>query len=178
MIRKIVEKDYEELKKLVYQVHELHYSNRPDIYVDGNPLPLEYFNAILNDDNAFNYVYVEDNKICGLLMATKKSNRAIPISKQRTTYFIEDIVVDNNYRRKGIGKKLYYFLKEQASKENIDAIELNVWAFNESAIKFYESLGMSVKNMKLEQVLNKNYVENVIVKDSKINITYKVGEDK
>ena len=111
-------------------------------------------------------------------MVTKKSNRTIPISKQRTTYFIEDIVVDKNYRRKGIGKKLYYFLKEQASKENIDAIELNVWAFNESAIKFYESLGMSVKNMKLEQVLNKNYVENVIVKDSKINITYKVGEDK
>lgn len=32
--------------------------------------------------------------------------------------------------------------------------------------------------MKLEQVLNKNYVENVSVKDSKINITYKVGEDK
>lgn len=178
MIRKIVEKDYEELKKLVYQVHELHYSNRPDIYIDGNPLPLEYFNEILNDATAFNYVYVEDNKICGLLMATKKSNRAIPISKQRTTYFIEDIVVDKNSRRKGIGKKLYYFLKEQASKENIDAIELNVWAFNESAIKFYESLGTSVKNMKLEQVLNKNYVENIDVKDSKINITYKVGEDK
>lgn len=40
MIRKIVEEDYEELRKLVYQVHELHYSNRPDIYIDGNPLPL------------------------------------------------------------------------------------------------------------------------------------------
>lgn len=72
MIRKIVEKDYEELKKLVYQGHELHCSNRPDIYNDGNPLPLEYFNELLNDTNAFNYVYVEDDKIYGLLMATKK----------------------------------------------------------------------------------------------------------
>lgn len=178
MIRKVVEKDYEDLKKLVYQVHELHYSNRPDIYVDGNPLPLEYFTEVLNNATAFNYVYVEDNKICGLLMATKKNNRAIPISKQRTTYFIEDIVVDKNSRRKGIGKKLYYFLKEQASKENIDAIELNVWSFNESAIKFYESLGMTVKNMKLEQILNKKYVENVSIKDDKINVTYKVGENK
>lgn len=111
-------------------------------------------------------------------MATKKSNRAIPISKQRTTYFIEDIVVDKNSRRKGIGKKLYYFLKEQAKKENINAIELNVWAFDESAIKFYETLGMSAKNMKLEQILNKKYSENVGVKDNKINVTYKVGEDK
>lgn len=178
MIRKVTKNDYEELKKLVYQVHELHHKNRPDIYVDGNPLPLEYFNEILNDDNAFNYVYVENNKIYGLLMATKKSNRSIPISKPRMTYFIEDIVVDKNFRRKGIGKKLYYFLKEQAIKENIDAIELNVWAFNESAIRFYESLGMSIKNMKLEQILNKKYSENVGIKNNKINVTYKVGEDK
>lgn len=108
------------------QVHQLHYSNRPDIYVYGDPLPLEYFNEILNDDTAFNYVYVEDNKIYGLLMALKKSNRSIPILEQRTTYFINDIVVDKKFRRKGIAKKLYYFLKEWANKENIDAIELNV----------------------------------------------------
>ena len=40
MIRKIIEEDYEEIRKLVYQVHEFHYSNRPDIYIDGNPLSL------------------------------------------------------------------------------------------------------------------------------------------
>ena len=171
MIRKIVEEDYEELRKLVYQVHELHYSNRPDIYIDGNPLPLEYFNGILNDTTAFYYVYVEDNKILGLLMATKKNNRAILISKKRTIYFIEDIVVDKNSRRKGIGKKLYYFLKEQASKEKIDAIELNVWAFNESAIKFYESLGMLVKNMKFEQLINNDKIES---KNIDLKVTSKV----
>ena len=128
MIRKIVEKDYEELKKLVYQVHELHYSNRPDIYIDGNPLPLEYFNEILNDATAFNYVYVEDNKICGLLMATKKSNRAIPISKQRTTYFIEDIVVDKNSRRKGIGKYITIKGAEENNLKNID-VKIPLGAF-------------------------------------------------
>lgn len=104
-------------------------------------------------------------------MATKKNNRAIPISKKRTIYFIEDIVVDKNSRRKGIGKKLYYFLKEQASKEKIDAIELNVWAFNESAIKFYESLGMSVKNMKFEQLINNDKIES---KNIDLKVTSKV----
>ncbi len=173
MIRKIVKKDYEELKKLVYQVHELHYSSRLDIYVDGNPFPLEYFTRILNDTTAFNYVYVENNKICGLIIATKKNNHTIPILKQRTTYFIEDIVVDKNCRRKGIGKELYYFLKKQAVKENIDAIELNVWAFNEPAIKFYESLGMSVKNMKFEQLLNNKCIE---TKNIDMKITKKIDE--
>ncbi len=49
MIRKIKSDDYKEVKKLVYQIHDLHYKNRPDIYVDADPFPLDYFKEILND---------------------------------------------------------------------------------------------------------------------------------
>ena len=104
-------------------------------------------------------------------MATKNNNISIPIAKERTTYFIEVIVVDSNYRRKGIGKMLYNNLLDKAKKENVDSIELNVWAFNNAAIHFYESLGMSVKNMKLERILTNNAVE---LKKSTLNITNKV----
>lgn len=161
------------IKKLVYQVHTLHYTKRPDIYVDGNPLPFEYFTKMLNDPESFNYVYEQNNEICGLLMATKKISRSIPITKQRITYFIEDIVVDEFSRRKGIAKKLYNFLIDKAISENVDAIELNVWSFNESAIRFYESLGMSVKNMKLEQLLKNKNME---AKKIDLTITNKVNE--
>lgn len=160
MIRKIQKQDYEQLKKLVYQVHELHYKNRPDIYIDGNPFPFAYFQEILNDETYCKYAYEENNKICGLIIAKKISSQSIPIFKPRTIYFIEDIVVDKECRKKGIGKKLYYFLKDEAIKEGAEAIELNVWAFNEDAIKFYESLGMSVKNMKFEQLLNSSLENN------------------
>jgi ribosomal protein S18 acetylase RimI-like enzyme len=172
MIRLLELKDYEKAKKLVYQVHSLHYNNRPDIYLEGNPLPMEYFEGSIDDVNSLNCVYEEDGDIIGLLMATKKINNSIPIAKKRTTYFIEDIVVDNNYRRKGIGKKLYIYLQDKARKENIDAIELNVLAFNDSAINFYESLGMSVKNMKLEKILTDDNIE---LKEQKMIITNKVG---
>lgn len=159
IIRHIEKKDYDSIKRLFYQVHNLHLLNRPDIYVNNDPLPLDYFNEILNNENALNYVYEENNNIYGLLMAMKVKNRQIPISKSRSSYFIDTIVVDEEYRGKGIGKTLYNFLKEHAIKNNIDAIDLNVWAFNEKAIKFYESLGMTVKNMKLEQILNTNNIE-------------------
>lgn len=106
-------------------------------------------------------------------MATKQSSRSILIAKQRITYFIEDIVVDEFSRRKGIGKKLYNFLVEKAISENVDAIELKVWSFNESAIRFYESLGMSVKNMKLEQLLKNKNIE---AKKIDLTITNKVNE--
>lgn len=168
MIRELIKEDYENIKKLVYQVHKLHLEHRPDIYIDGNPLPIEYFNNIISDENSFCYVYEENNKIVGLLLALKKTNRAIPIAKQRNTYFIDDIVVDENNRRKGIGKSLYNFLLNKAMEEKIDAIELNVWAFNESAIRFYESIGMSVKNMKLEKIISNS---NIKTKNIKINVT-------
>ena len=47
-------------------------------------------------------------------------------------------------------KELYEYLKNEVKSKNIDAIELNVWGFNENAIRFYESLGMNIKNIKYE----------------------------
>lgn len=145
MIRKIEKRDYEKIIKLVYQVHELHYKNRPDIYNDETPLSKEDFESIINDENALNFLYEEDENVLGILMATKKRSNSISIIKERNIYFIEDIVVDNKHRRKGVGKALYEYLVNIAKNNNIDSIELNVWSFNSNAIKFYESLGMSVK---------------------------------
>ena len=61
MIRKMKLEDYEEVQKLFYEVHNLHLKNRPDIYIDGNPLPLKYFEELLNDKENLNYVYILDN---------------------------------------------------------------------------------------------------------------------
>lgn len=86
-------------------------------------------------------------------MGEKQDSKSIPIFKFRSIYYIDDIVVDKDYRHKGIGKKLYNYVLDKAKKNNIDSIELNVWAFNQSAINFYKSLGMSEKNIKYEQKL-------------------------
>lgn len=171
MIRKIEKRDYEKIIKLVYQVHELHYKNRPDIYNDKNPLSKEDFENIINDESTLNFLYEEAGKVLGIIMTTKKQSKSIPIIKERNTYFIEDIVVDNNHRRKGIGKALYEYLVNIAKSNNIDSIELNVWSFNTNAIKFYESLGMSVRNMKLENILDNKKVE---VAEKNIKVTNKV----
>lgn len=157
-IRKMELADYDDAQRLIYQIHEMHMKSRPDIYRDGNPLPIAYFERCISDANALNYVYEKNGSIVGVIMATKKKSRDIPISQERYVYFIEDIVVDKEYRKQGIGKELYLFLENRAREEDVDGIELNVWAFNEAALKFYESLGMSVKNMKLEQVLKKEAV--------------------
>ena len=127
------------------------------------------------NENNINLVYEENNIIKGLLLAEKKENNKISIARERKIYFINDIVIDKKYRRQGIGKKLYNYLLELSKKEGLDAVELNVWAFNISAIKFYSSLGMSVKNMKLEKILSTSDVEQ---ENISINITSNVKVEK
>ena len=42
-------------------------------------------------------------------------------------------------------------MEKLAKEKNCSSVGLNVWAFNENAIKFYENFGMSVKTMILEK---------------------------
>ena len=72
----------------------------------------------------------------------------------RKILHIENICVDKNHQKKGIGKKLYKEIVQIAKERNIKNIELMVWGFNENAINFYKSLGMSVKNLRFEQKIN------------------------
>ena len=152
MIREMLLEDYEEVKELFYEAHNLHLENRPDIYIDGNPLPLKYFEELLNDKENLNYVYILDNKVVGVLTSDIKTTLDNYIIKARKICFIESLVVKENYQHQGIGRKLYEHLKNEVKSKNIDAIELNVWGFNKNAIRFYESLGMNIKNIKYEDI--------------------------
>ena len=54
------------------------------------------------------------------------------------TLFLEDIFVLNEYRRQGIGQKMFDLLKETAKREGCGRIEFTVLKWNKSAQEFYE----------------------------------------
>ncbi len=153
MIREMWESDLEAVSKLMFEGHNYHKNNRPDIFKGNINDVKNYLISILKNDFAYKYVYEINNDIGGLMIGNIKIIPEDDLTKQRKIAFIEYIVIRENYQRKGIGTKLYKEFCSNLKKENIDAIELCVWAFNEKAIKFYESLGMSVKNMRFEMKL-------------------------
>lgn len=57
------------------------------------------------------------------------------------TLFLEDIFVLEEYRRLGVGEKMFGFLKEAAKREGCGRIEFTVLKWNTSAQKFYEKSG-------------------------------------
>ncbi len=63
----------------------------------------------------------------------------------------EDLVVDKDFRRRGIAKRLFAFMEEEARKRGAKRLDLMVWEFNREALKFYESFGMKPQRYILEK---------------------------
>jgi GNAT superfamily N-acetyltransferase len=55
--------------------------------------------------------------------------------------YLEDIVVKDTYRGKGIGKQLFKAVMQIAYERNAGRLEWQVLEWNTPAIKFYESFG-------------------------------------
>lgn len=151
IIRNLTKEDYFDVFELEKQVHREQYSKRPDLYNDvSNLFPREYYNSIIENRNNIAMGIECDNKIVAIIISEVKETSNIPVIKKRKYCYIDDIVVDENYRRKGYAKRLFDELKEKLKDLSISDIELTVWPFNKGAIAFYESIGMSVKNIKYE----------------------------
>ena len=71
----------------------------------------------------------------------------------RTELYIDDLCVDKGCRRGGVGKALYEAACRYAKESRCHSVTLNVWSCNESALGFYEALGMKPQKISMENVL-------------------------
>ena len=145
MIRRAVSADIPALNNLLSQVLNVHASARPDIFKQG---AVKYSNeklrTLLETPNAPIFVYIdENNNVVGYAFCQYRTIKDNPYIHDIKYCYIDDICVDKELRRKGIGTKLYEYVKAQAQKDGYQEIRLNVWCLNESAIRFYEKLGLN-----------------------------------
>lgn len=151
IIRKAREEDFKQLHRLIVQVHKIHVKERSDIYKDIEPLNFEEFTNELLDINNIYLVAEIDKKVVGLCFAQIKKISNNKTMKDREILNISHICVDKHERRKGIGESLYSQVLQIGKEKNMDSIELVVWGFNKNAIKFYEKIGMDIKNLRFER---------------------------
>lgn len=59
----------------------------------------------------------------------------------RANLYLEDLFVDEGYRGKGVGKKLFKELASIALKKQCQRIDWTCLNWNQSAIDFYENIG-------------------------------------
>jgi len=150
-IRNAENSDHDQLRKLVKEVHDLHVSIRPDVYEDvDDPFTFERFQSLLVNESTEAYVVSVDHEIAAYTFVKFIRPSAISLLKQYPICYIDDFCVKSIYHRKGIGKKLFDFIKARALEKEASTLDLTVWEFNENAIEFYKSLGMTTKNRRME----------------------------
>jgi ribosomal protein S18 acetylase RimI-like enzyme len=70
--------------------------------------------------------------------------------RAKTVYWIQSLYVEPAYRRKGVFRSMYNFLKEEiAKRDDVAGIRLYVDLGNTRAIKAYEGIGMNGEHYKL-----------------------------
>jgi len=153
--RKATIADYEAILELKIQVHDFHVGNRPDFFSDTeNPFDKSIFQELLEFPEIQVFVVEDMNRIYGYAVTKILKFENNPIINDQRRYFIEDICIDINFRKKGIGSFLMKELESICKSEGYTSLELNVWAFNTSAIDFYEEFGMKTIMNRMEKIIN------------------------
>ena len=67
--------------------------------------------------------------------------------------FIEDLIVDENFRNRGIGKELLQNAINYADDKACDVVELTSYIDNEKAHKFYENNGFIRHSYKFKKYI-------------------------
>lgn len=149
-IRNAQIEDVNKISELMLQVAKIHSNARKDIFKEKSieEIKTEFNNRINNKENIL--VAEENNNIYGVIVYKIKEVKEHINLKDRTTLYIDELVVDEKVRKIGIGKNLFSEVKKIAKEKNYDAVELNCWNFNESAIQFYEKCGMNIQRLIME----------------------------
>lgn len=125
--------------------YRYHQNGRPDIFLKISDNDLK--NELLENFEKLNtIVMLEGERIVGYLSYNIKE-------KQTKKLDVDQLVILEKYRGKGLGKKLMDEARKIAIKNHCDRIELNCWMFNENALAVYEHIGYNRQRIIYEMKL-------------------------
>ena len=77
----------------------------------------------------------------------------------RRIFFLEDLFVVDDARKKGVGKEMFNFCLEEAKREGCCELQWAVLSWNEDAIGFYERMGGRRQDLHIYSIDEKDFGE-------------------
>ena len=135
-------------------MHKLHARHRPDVFKKRKQkYTKKDLESILTNELTPVWVAEEKKQVVGYLFGIYEEIKDHKSMTDRKSLYIDDLCVDKDFRKKGIGRQLYNYAKMVARTNGCYDITLNVWNLNPGAIAFYEKLGMQPMKVYMEEIL-------------------------
>ena len=146
--------DIPALNRLLRQVLQVHHGGRPDIFrPDTKKYTDEELKALLTDPLTPIFVAETADGVLGYAFCQLQETKNNLLLQDRKTLYIDDLCVEEGQRGQGIGKALLDYVRSYAARQSCHSITLNVWALNESALRFYRKNGLLPLKYGMEQLL-------------------------
>lgn len=133
------------------QVNALHVQGRPGHFKPdfGPELQARLFEAF--DSERFGVIVAaEGADILGFAVVQYVHRPEGPYTLPLDFYHVEEFGVDAAHRRRGIATALVTYMKADAKARGFTRLDLDVWAFNDSALAFYEAAGFTTYRRYME----------------------------
>ena len=153
-IRFAIPEDVPGILELLRQVGRVHHNGRPDIFrSDAQKYGPSQVLAMLDDSQTPIFVAVEGETVLGYGFCFIREYDRDPVIADHRELYIDDLCVEETCRGKHVGKAIYDTILAYARMRKCYNVTLNVWSCNESAMKFYESLGLKPQKIGMEAIV-------------------------
>ena len=158
-IRFAENKDIPAMIGLLRQVGQVHHQVRPDIFRSNAQKYSETALAELLRDPQRPIFIAEEGKVLGYCFCILEETANHPVLMDEKTLYIDDLCVDENCRGKHVGQILYDHACRFARDQGCQTVTLNVWCGNDSAMAFYEKMGLKPRKIYMETRLEDDHAE-------------------
>ena len=142
------ESDWERVRLLSVQLHDLHVTWRPDIYFHCDE-PYSKVRFLEDIRNRMVYVAKIENAVVGYVVLSVKGKEGPGCISQRAL-LLESICVDETVRGHGIGSEIVTDVRALAKVFGCTSLILGVHPENEAALAFYQKCGFFLRTLNLQ----------------------------
>lgn len=153
-IRFAQSRDIPGMLNLLQQVGEVHHQICPDLFRSGaqkyDEAALE---ALLKNPDRPIFIAQNEGQVTGYAFCILQITKDDPVLRDRKVLYIDDLCVDEAQRGHGIAGALYQQVCQYARSIGCDAVTLNVWSGNDTAMAFYQKCGLKPQKVGMEFIL-------------------------
>jgi diamine N-acetyltransferase len=142
-IRQGTVEEYPQAREVISETFDFHRQAAPEFFraTDSPPPTPAVIEDVLRDGHGAWFLAEADGRIVGFATVRLRPAADEPFLVPEVRAHVESLGILPAWRRRGIGQRLMEAVEQWARQHDARRITLNVWEFNDGALRLYETLG-------------------------------------